>query len=77
MFLIVHFLKAFDSVSFDFIQYCLKILGFGTHFCKWVSILLREISAVTVVNGNISDKFSVGRAQCEALGVFSDHAIPC
>ena len=38
--IMIDFEKAFDSVSFPFIQSILEIFGFGPNFRKWINILL-------------------------------------
>ena len=42
--ILVYFEKAFDSVSFKFIQKTLEIFGFGKNFRKWIDILLGKTS---------------------------------
>ena len=55
---LVDFEKAFDSVSFKFIQKNLEIIGFGENFRKWIIILLgnsgtrKRLVGVSVVNGH-------------------------
>ena len=72
---LVDFEKAFDSVSFKFIQRTLEIFGFGENFCKWINILLgntsnpnengtpssKKIAGVSVVNGYPTTQFKILR----------------
>ena len=57
----IDFEKAFDSVSFSFIQSTLEIFGFGPNFRKWINILLgnsdtkKKFVGVSVVNGYPTD----------------------
>ena len=54
--LLIDFKKAFDSVSFMFLELTLEIFGFGPNYRKWNSILVRGFNACTVVNSNISER---------------------
>ena len=54
------FEKAFDSISFEFIMTTLELFVFGDIFKTWIRLILgmendNNFSAVTVVNGNISE----------------------
>ena len=62
--LMIDFEKAFDSMSFDFIMTNLDIFNFGDTFKDWIRILLgmnddTNFKAVTIVNGNISERLNV------------------
>ena len=65
--ILVDFEKAFDSVSFSFIQKTLEIFGFGDNFRKWINILLGNSSTrkrfvgVSVVNGYPTTQFKILR----------------
>ena len=59
MILLIDFQKAFDSVSFRFLELTLEVFGFGPNCRKWISILLRGFNACRVVNGNISERFAI------------------
>ena len=59
--LLIDFEKAYDSISFKFINKCLKFLNFGDDLIKWVNILLHSFKAVVNHCGNISESFSIGR----------------
>ena len=66
MMLMIDFKKAFDSVSFNFIMMTLDIFNFGDNFKDWIMILLglneeANFKAVTIVNGNISERLIVAR----------------
>jgi hypothetical protein len=52
--LLIDFEKAYDSVSFSFIQKCLKFFNFGDCLIKWINILLNNFCAVINHCGNIS-----------------------
>ena len=59
MILLIYFQKDFDSVSFRLLEVTLEFFGFGPNYRKWISILLRGFNSLTVVNGNISEKFAI------------------
>ena len=54
--LLIDFEKAYDSLSFSFINKCLIFFNFGDCMIKWVDILLKNFSAVINHCGNISEK---------------------
>jgi len=55
------FSKAFDSISFQYIESTLKLFGFCDTIIHWISTLLHNFSSVTMPNGNISPQIPVGR----------------
>ena len=65
--ILVDFEKAFNSVSFSFIQNTIKIFGFGQNFRKWIDILLgnsetkKKFVGVSVVNGHPTEQFKILR----------------
>ena len=59
--LLIDFHKAFDSVSFKYIDKCLQFFGFGNNFKKWINILLHNFKACINHAGNISEFFEVSR----------------
>ena len=61
MTLLLDFQKAFDSVSFRFLELTLEVFGFGPNYRKWISILLKGFNSCTVGNGNISERFRIKR----------------
>ena len=69
---LMDFQKAFNSVSFDFINTVLKLFGFGPYFTCCINIRLGNTSrggfnGVNVVNGHISVHFHLQRGcrQCD------------
>ena len=44
-----------------FLELTLEVFGFWPNHRKGISILLRGFNAYTVVNGNISDRFTIMR----------------
>ena len=61
MLLLVDFHKAFDSISWTFIDKVLDFFKFGPDFKKWVKTFYNEISSCVSVNGKYSQYFNMGR----------------
>ena len=59
--LMVDFEKAFDSISFKFIEKCLKFFNFSDNLIQWVNLLLQNFQASLNHCGNISPRFNIGR----------------
>ena len=59
--MLIDFEKAFDSVSFDFIEKTLQFFKFGEDFLKWIKLFLYDTEVAVQLNGFISDFFVVGR----------------
>ena len=57
----VDFSKAFDSISFSYINKVLKFYNFSQEPITWVNILLYNFESVTCVNGNPSNRIKLGR----------------
>ena len=63
--IMIDFEKAFDSVSFSFIQNTLEIFVFGPNFRKWINILLgnsekkKKFVGVSLVNGYPTEQFKI------------------
>ena len=59
--LLIDFKKAFDSISFRFIEKTLFFFGFGPNYVKWINILLHNFKASMNHAGNISPQFNIAR----------------
>ena len=59
--LLIDFEKAYDSISFLFIQKCLTFYNFSDDIVKWVNILLYNFHTVINHCGNMSERFEIGR----------------
>ena len=59
--LLSDFKKAFDCLSWDFLNECLRIFGFKNGFCQWVSTLYSNISSSVNVNGWLTEKINITR----------------
>ena len=65
--ILVDFEKAFDSVSFAFIQTTLELFGFGSNFRKWINIISgnsethAKFMGVSVVKDYPTDQFKILR----------------
>ena len=59
--LMVDFEKAFDSVSWTFIEKALDFLNFGPDIEQWVKAFYASASTCVLVNGHYSSWFNIGR----------------
>ena len=59
--LLVDFEKAFDSISFKFIEKCLIFFKFPPDLIKWVNLLLLNFKASINHCGNLSSRFNISR----------------
>ena len=57
----IDFEKAFDSISWEFMFKVLKAFGFQKDICKWISVFYKGIKSCVIVNGQVSDWFSIKR----------------
>ena len=59
--LLVDFEKAFDSLSWSFINKVMKFFGFGNSIISWIHVLYKNASLAVTQGGNISSFFNIGR----------------
>lgn len=59
--LFIDFEKAFDSIEWDFMMYCLKKFNFGKDIIRWVGILYQDVSSCVINNGRTCKYFNIGR----------------
>ena len=59
--LIVDFEKAFDSISWKFINHTLNFLNFGDSIKRWINVFYNDIQSCVIQNGFLSDPFNVRR----------------
>ena len=59
--MLIDFEKAFDSISWVFINKVLKFFNFGETFIKWVTILNSKIKGTVIQCGNLSKFFNIKR----------------
>nr|GEZ85706.1 hypothetical protein [Tanacetum cinerariifolium] len=57
----VNFEKAFDSVSWRFLDYIMEKLGFSSQRCRWIKAGLSSSRASILVNGSPTSEFSLKR----------------
>ena len=57
----IDFEKAFDSVSWTFIQETLEFFNFGASFCNWINIFQNNIVSCVSQAGILSNFFKLGR----------------
>ena len=58
---LIDFEKAFDSLTWSFIQKALKFLKFGSTICKWIKTFYNNITSSVIQCGHMSDSFTIGR----------------
>ena len=61
MLLTIDFENAFDSVSHTFLKQILKLYNFGPSIQKWIVTFYNQANASILVNGFLSDTFTVER----------------
>ena len=59
--ILIDFEKAFDSISWVFINKVLKFFNFGETFIKWVTILNSKIKGTVIQCGNLSKFVNIKR----------------
>ena len=59
--MLVDFQKAFDSVSWDFLSDVLKFFNFGHDFKRWIDVLNKNIQALILQSGYLSELFNIQR----------------
>ena len=59
--LMIDFEKAFDTVSWKFIDKTLQFFNFGPSFRKWISVFQQNISSSVSQAGHLSSFFKLGR----------------
>jgi len=57
----VDFEKAFDSLSWEYLDYMMENLVFGSRWRGWFQACLHSARAYVLVNGSPSDEFSLAR----------------
>lgn len=59
--LLIDFEKAFDSLSWSFIQKVLRFLNFGPTIRRWIEVFYNNITSSVIQCGHMSDFFNIGR----------------
>ena len=59
--MMIDFEKAFDTLSFDFINKTLDFFKFGPMIQKWVSLFYKGAETAVQLNGFLSNFFKIGR----------------
>ena len=57
--LLVDFEKAYDSISFKYVEKCLKFFNLGEKVVNWVNTLLNNFYSVKNLYGNVSKRFEI------------------
>ncbi|GJT34626.1 RNA-directed DNA polymerase, eukaryota, reverse transcriptase zinc-binding domain protein [Tanacetum coccineum] len=63
----VDFEKAFDSVSWKYLDFVLHSLGFGNKWRSWIRACLYSSRAFVLVNGSPTSKFSIKRVSSNLI----------
>ena len=58
---LLDFEKAFDTLSWNFVDKVLRRFNFGIYFRKWVEVFYAKITSCVINNGNFSNFFSLER----------------
>ena len=59
--LLIDFEKAFDSISWSFINKVLSYFGFGKSIISWVNLFFKDAKLAVNQGGNLSPFFNIGR----------------
>ena len=75
--MLVNFQKAFNSVSWDFLNKALTLFGFGENIQKWIKIFNTSIIAYVFQCGILSEKISIdkGCRQGDPLSPISSYFV--
>merc|ERR1711954_63769 len=57
----IDFSKAFDSISFEFIENTLKLFNLNSKYISWINTLLRNFQSSIMINGFPTTRIRVGR----------------
>lgn len=57
----VDFEKAFDTISWKFLDHILSSLGFGNKWRRWINVCLKSARVSVLVNGSPTSEFSIKR----------------
>nr|GEW76350.1 hypothetical protein [Tanacetum cinerariifolium] len=63
----VYFEKAFDSVSWKYLDFVLHSLGFGNTWRSWIRACLHSSRALVLVNGSPTSEFSIKRVSSNLI----------
>ena len=59
--MLIDFQKAFDSISWPFIQKVFRFFNFGDSIIQWINTFYNNIIACIIVNGQVSEWFNILR----------------
>ncbi|XP_071736111.1 secreted RxLR effector protein 78-like [Rutidosis leptorrhynchoides] len=57
----VEFEKAFDCLSWEYLDDMMRLIGFGAKWRGWVSSCLKSASISVLINGSPTKEFKLGR----------------
>lgn len=61
IFLKVDFEKAFDSVAWEYLDFVIKMIGFGKKWCMWIMSCISITSVSILVNGSPTREITMDR----------------
>ena len=59
--LLVDFQKAFDSLSWEFVDEVLDSFNFGPNLKQWINMFQKKSNSRIILNGHLSEPFSLER----------------
>lgn len=63
--ILLDFEKAYDRISWTFLQAALKEVGFSDNWIKWIMALHTEAEALITINGEQGTPFRLERSGCQ------------
>ena len=75
--MLIDFQKAFDSVSWKFLNSTLKFFGFKKGFCKWIQVLNTNIKASVLLSGFLFEFIDIERRCHQGDPILSRMFIIC
>ena len=57
----IDFEKAFDTVSWDYLEKCLRYFNFGESFINWIKTIQKDAKSCVINNGWASEMFTLSR----------------
>src|SRR3954469_17016868 len=57
----VDFEKAYDKVSWNYLRYLFRRMGFGLKWIRWMEMLVFNSNMSVLVNGSLTKEFGMGK----------------
>ncbi|GJS16371.1 RNA-directed DNA polymerase, eukaryota [Tanacetum coccineum] len=71
----IDFIKAFDSVRWEYLQDILKMSGFGDKWCGWINGCLNSAMRSVLVNGSPTSEFQFNKGLFSGIPIDSSLTI--